>query len=565
MNRVNGVSLDKFLQQETLSFIELARVFRDIALALQHAHDRDVVHRDVKPKNIMVRPSGEPVVIDFGLAKRLDLSDLERSFTASHAVVGTLGYLAPEQAQMGKREITRAVDVYGLGATLYYALTGHPPLDRSDFWRAVAELRSKTPERPRLLRADIPSDLELICLKCLEKRPSDRYESMQHLADDLERFAQGRSVTVRPASWLRKQIRWCQANPLIASLATTLLVSVTAGLISTVVLWRQADYRWRQSQSVLTQAEEILKTGVSAAETLLPQTAGALEYRQQQLEQTLAFRKRLNALSEPERVNHRSVAVLHFLLGKICARRGLYDESLQHYQEALNRFSSLLAATPRDERLRFDLFHSLLGLDSVRARPLGSETRSLTQLEEALAVIEGLVEDYPNNHSYRDALACNLLLISGLVRESDPVGSRDYAQRSYREAVELKRQLPNPCLEWRHVGTAAGALAEICFASQDWAGAETWLNVAQTAIEDYLQRPNLDPGEWTDLSGCFLLRRRLALVRGQWDVAQAWELRWRELLHKSAEKYPDYFVFREHLNNADSLFAEGARPVRQMP
>ena len=84
-------------------------------------------------------------------------------------------------------------------------------------------------------------------------------------------------------------------------------------------------------------------------------------------------------------------------------------------------------------------------------------------------------------------------------------------------------------------------------------------------MEDFLRRPNLDPGEWMDLSGCFLLRRRLALVRGQADIAQAWELRWRELLHKSAEKYPDYFVFKEHLSNADFLLADGVPSARQMP
>lgn len=565
MNRIDGVSLDRYLRQQSLDYLQIARLFRDIALAVQHAHDRDVVHRDLKPTNIMVRRDGQPVVIDFGLAKRLDFSELDRSLTASNAVIGTLGYLAPEQAQAKKQEITRAVDVYGLGATLYFALTGQPPLERGDFWQAIADLRTKVPERPGIHCADVPSDLELICLKCLEKSPVDRYASLQQVADDLERFTRGRSVTVRPTSWLTRQLRWCQANALVAGLLAMVLVSVTLGLISTVVLWRQADYRWRQSQVVLTEAEEILKTGVSSAENLLPPTAGALAYRHQQLQQTLAFRQRLNNLLEPARVNHRSLAVLHFLLGKICCRRGMFDEGRQHYLEALERFRTLLALSPNDERLQFDVFHSLLGLDSTHSGLSGIVTRDLTVLEEALAVIEALVREYPSNKSYRDALACNLLLLSGLVRETDPAAARDYAERSYQEALELKRQLPEPCLEWRHVGTAAGALAEICFAAQDWNGTENWLNVAQVAVEDFLQRPELDPGEWMDLSGCFLLRRSLALARDQPDVALAWELRWRELLHKSAEKYPDYFVFKENLNNADLVLAQGLPATRNSP
>lgn len=555
MNRVDGVSLDKYLGQRPLNYTTIARLFRDIAMAVQHAHDRDVVHRDLKPSNIMVRPDGQPVVIDFGLAKRLELSQREQSLTASHAMVGTLGYLAPEQAQVGKREITRAVDVYGLGATLYFALTGRPPLDRSDFWRAVTELKSKEPDRPCLLRPEIPSDLELICLKCLEKRPGDRYESLQDMADDLERFARGRSVTVRPSGWLRKQVRWCQANPLVAGLAAMIFVSVTAGLISTALLWRQADYRWRQSQVVLAQAEEILKTGVNSAEKLLPQTAGALEYRHQQLQQTLNFRQRLNALLEPEQVNLRSVAVLRFLLGKVCCRRGLFTEGNEHFQAALADFQALLAADPRDERLRFDVFHAMLGLESAYEPSFKPTLRPRPVLQDALAVIQSLVDDYPENKSYQDALACNLLLLSGVYREEDPVASRGYAEQSYREAVELKRQLPAPCLEWRHVGTAAGAMAETCLDANDWDGAESWLDISQQALEDFLQRPDRDPGEWMDLAGCWLLRRRVALGRGDSSAAQMWQDRWRELLETSVAQYPDYHVFAEQLRNAETILA----------
>ena len=265
MNRVDGLPLNRYLKQHALSDIDLAKLFRGIALAIKHAHSRDVVHRDLKPTNIMVRPNGEPVVIDFGLAKRLEVSKIELSVTATRAVVGTLGFLAPEQAWPRKQEITRAVDVYGLGATLYHALTGQPPLNRSEWWVALTELRDKVPTLPREYRPDVSPDLELICMKCLEKRPEDRYASMEALADDLTRFIAGQRVMVRPMGWLRRQIRWSQANPIVAGLAMLLFITITVGLISTIALWRQADFRWRQSADALKQAEDILRTNVNAA------------------------------------------------------------------------------------------------------------------------------------------------------------------------------------------------------------------------------------------------------------------------------------------------------------
>ncbi|MDP1562363.1 MAG: serine/threonine-protein kinase [Pirellulaceae bacterium] len=554
MNRVLGVSLDKHLHQQQRSYQEIAQLFQQIALAVQHAHDRDVVHRDLKPTNIMVQADGQPVVIDFGLAKRLNLSELEQSLTASHAVVGTLGYLAPEQAETKKQEITRAVDVYGLGATLYFALTGRPPLDRSDFLQAIKDLKSKSPELPSRLNTEVPRDLELICLKCLEKVPGDRYPSLQQVADDMERFVAGRSVLARPAGWLQRQVRWCQANPLVAGLAGLLLVTLTVGLIATVALWRQANDRWQLSQTVLAQAEEILRTGANSAETMLVQTPGALEYRHQQLKDSLAFRQRLNTLIDANQVKQRSVAVTHFLLGKICCRRGLFEEAHENYAAALLGLRALLKENPRNERLRFDLFHSLLGIDQTATTLRLDSAIETGYLREALELIEGLVAEFPANKSYRDALACNLLILGGRVGEN-PESAQRYIQQAYHEALKLRQELPTPCLEWRHVGTAANAMTEICLNAQKLDEAESWALLAQEATEGFLQRPDGDPGEIMDLANCLFSRHRIAKQRGDLLMAETWGLKWRALLVESANTHPDYFVFSDILARADELLA----------
>ncbi len=563
MNRVVGVSLDKYLQQQQRSYQEIAQLFQQIALAVQHAHDRDVVHRDLKPTNIMIQVDGQPVVIDFGLAKRLNLSELEQSLTASHAVVGTLGYLAPEQAEAKKQEITRAVDVYGLGATLYFALTGRPPLERSDFWRAIDELKHKLPEQPSLYCRDIPRDLELICLKCLEKSPSDRYSSMLRVAEDLERFVNGRSVLARPANWLQRQVRWCQANPTVAGLAGMLLVAVTVGLVATSLLWRQADFRWKQSQVLLEQAQEILQTVDGASEDMLVQTPGALEYRYKSLKQSIKFREQLYAMTPENPTKRRALAVTYFRLAKICCRRGLLSEGHENYLITLGILQELLGADPTNSKLRFDLFHTSLGLDNT-SRELGEPGgEDAGYLVQALELIRVLVREHPENIDYRDAFACTLLMYGGRIHAAgNPQQSCEVLQQAYEEAWSLKQQLPEPCLQWRHVGTTAMTLAEICLKEEDLEGAESWASIALEAIEEFLQRPDLDPLELMDMAGCQLLMRKIALHRGDQATAATWAERLRTLIETSAEKYPDLFAFSEFRDRLHQILANESISIK---
>lgn len=562
MNRVEGVSLNKYLHEQRLSYQEIAQLFQQISLAVQHAHDRDVVHRDLKPTNIMVQADGQPVVIDFGLAKRLNLSELEQSLTTSHAVVGTLGYLAPEQAEAKKQEITRAVDVYGLGATLYFALTGRPPLERIDFLQAIEDLKSKSPELPSRLIAEVPRDLELICLKCLEKSPGDRYPTMQRVADDLERFIHGRSVLARPARWLQLQVRWCQANPTVAGLAGLLFVAVTVGLVATSLLWRQADFRWRQSQILLDQAQEILQTVDGASEDMLVQTPGALEYRYKSLKQSIRFREQLYAMTPENPTKRRALAVTYFRLGKICCRRGLFAEGHTNYLVTLGIMQELLGADPTNPKLRFNYFHTCLGLDNT-SRELGEPGgEDAGYLLQALDSIRSLVREHPENIDYRDALACTLLMYGGRIQTDNALQSRAAIQQAYEEAWSLKQQLPEPCLHWRHVGTAAMALAEICLREGDLEGAESWSLIAESSIEDFLKRPDLDPLELMDLAGCQLLMRKIALHRGDQATAATWVERLRTLIETSAEKYPDLFAFFDFRDRLDQILANESVSIK---
>ena len=175
----------------------VAHLLTRVARAVHHAHQRGILHRDLKPANILLDERGKPHITDFGLARRLEgASDL----TQSGAIVGTPNYMAPEQAGGDKAALTTAVDVHALGAILYEMLTDFPPFASPSVVDTLLRVRHDKPTPPRTIRPSIDVDLETICLKCLEKEPTQRYASAAALADDLDAISRaGRSKPGRSA------------------------------------------------------------------------------------------------------------------------------------------------------------------------------------------------------------------------------------------------------------------------------------------------------------------------------------------------------------------------------
>src|SRR6185312_9659984 len=192
-----------------------AELIAKVARIVHYAHEHGILHRDIKPGNILLDLQGEPHLTDFGLAR---LVEAESTVTRTLDVMGTPSYMAPEQATGNNAAVGRATDVYGIGAVLYQLLTGHPPFAGGTTYETIKLLLETEPRPPRLWNPKVDRDLSTICLKCLEKDPLRRYSSALALAEDLERWLRHEPVLARRIGIVGHSTRWIRRNPTAALL-----------------------------------------------------------------------------------------------------------------------------------------------------------------------------------------------------------------------------------------------------------------------------------------------------------------------------------------------------------
>jgi serine/threonine protein kinase/Tfp pilus assembly protein PilF len=244
MNFIEGGQLDEVVRHRPMSIRQAAELVAKVARTVHYAHEHGILHRDIKPGNILLDKNGEPHLTDFGLARLLDA---QSSVTRTIDVLGTPSYMAPEQAAGETTKLGKATDVYGLGAVLYQLLTGQPPFAGGTTYETIRLLRDTDPRPPRLINPKVDRDHSTICLKCLEKDPQRRYSSALALAEDLEHWLKHEPIQARRTGIFTRGKKWVRRNPSSALFAASLIaLAAAAGWI----VWRTEFIRHPLPKSI---------------------------------------------------------------------------------------------------------------------------------------------------------------------------------------------------------------------------------------------------------------------------------------------------------------------------
>jgi serine/threonine protein kinase/tetratricopeptide (TPR) repeat protein len=237
MKFVEGGRLDEMVRREPMPTRRAVELIAKVARTMQYAHEHGILHRDIKPGNILLDQEGEPHLTDFGLAR---LVETESTITGTLEVLGTPSYMAPEQAVGETKKLTSATDVYGLGAVLYQLLTGQPPFAGGTTYDTIRLLRDTEPRSPHVLNRKVDRDLSAICLKCLEKDPKHRYSSALALAEDLEHWLKHEPIRAKRSGFFTHSRKWVRRNPAIAAV---IAISVAFAAVLGWDIWKSALIR----------------------------------------------------------------------------------------------------------------------------------------------------------------------------------------------------------------------------------------------------------------------------------------------------------------------------------
>ncbi len=275
MEYMEGGSLARRLNGQPIDPRVAANLLRALAEAMDYAHKNGIVHRDLKPANILLSGRADtPIdasiakIADFGIAKYLHE---DTNYTRTGDILGTPHYMAPEQATGGSANVGPTADVYSLGAILYELLTGRAPFHGYEGAAVLIRMTREEPERPSYFVRGLPRDLQTICLKCLEKNPTQRYASAAALADDLGRFLQNEPIQAKPSSLADRAFKWARRRPAWAAIVGMTMALALVGVGMMAMMWRQAVQHAQKQDELINGwkallADDYLERGIHLAE-----------------------------------------------------------------------------------------------------------------------------------------------------------------------------------------------------------------------------------------------------------------------------------------------------------
>jgi serine/threonine-protein kinase len=488
--------------QRMLELRKLLRRFVDVCNAIGYAHSRGVVHRDIKPGNIIVGKHGETLVVDWGLAKPLgrheagESSD-ERTFIPTSAsgsaetlpgsALGTPAYMSPEQAAGALDRLGPRSDVYSLGATLYVLLTGEPPFAGEDVGSVLAAVQKAEFPSPRRLEPSVEKALEAICLKAMAAQPEERYNSPRVLADDIERWMADEPVTAWRQPLGERTRRWMRRHrPAVAGGAALLVTAVVALLIGTILL-RAANERVREQRDVARRQRELAQEGfrqarqavdeyftrVSESTLLDSPVPGMQPLRKELLETALRYYRGFQAQSRDDRALRAELARANYRVGRINEMIGTNDETLAAYEEARTLGERLVLDHPADAAMRHDLARANRAAGRILIHRMGEPAEGLARLRTAVSLSESLVREQPGDPEFEAELANSYVDLGAALRtRKESLGELPSLEKALAIWNRLARALPGYRLQqaqtlsgigdcYSQAGNAAAALAHL--------------------------------------------------------------------------------------------------------
>ena len=497
MEYVDGGTLAEKLSSGPLPIDDAVSLTTKIGQAIQHAHDHSVIHRDLKPGNILLAANGNPQVCDFGLARKLDA---EQSLHHTGDIIGTPAYMPPEQAR-GERGDERS-DVYSLGAVLYELLGGRSPFQAAHPWEILYLVNSADPVPLRQLNPALPADLETICQKCLEKNPDRRYLSAQELVEDLQRFSEHKPILARPVGSLQKFAKWCRRNRLVASLvAASLLLLTTLAIGSTIVAFelsasnRQVIAQRKAAQQASEQAVADRSLAVDSLNELVAtidedlKHAGIPIYIKERLaKKAIAGLRKVSEIEGDARALHASI-VAKMQIADLQSQRGKNKEAVEDAREAVEEARLYVALHPHADDQPI-LAKALQYLATIYSFHFRHEELKIVN-DEATELLGQFLEKDPDNVSLlRRQLHSVNLNIDQLWLQQPPAQVAVNAARSAETAARLYKLGSDDPEALSTVSAFYGGLGRSYLESNQLKLAGKYLELALASINDALE---IDP------------------------------------------------------------------------